>query len=177
MRWILLIKLNIRIYVPKYHLCELEEPGGLQSMELQRVRYHWASSQSFWGEETVPAKLRCSSKALELLMAGLPGLLILASLTRYTCENLESKICLRWLSGKESLPASSIPGLGGSHRAPEQLSSCATTTTHYHQYPLLQQTPSTLEPVLHNKRSHHSDKLTHHNCRVPPARCNYRKKM
>ena len=128
MRWILLIKLNIRIYVPKYHLCELEEPGGLQSMELQRVRYHWASSQSFWGEETVPAKLRCSSKALELLMAGLPGLLILASLTRYTCENLESKICLRWLSGKESLPASSIPGLGGSHRAPEQLSSCATTT-------------------------------------------------
>ena len=62
MRWIFLIKLNIRIYVPKCHLCELEEPGGLQSMELQ--------SQIPLSEQPVILRGGNSPSKVEMLIKG-----------------------------------------------------------------------------------------------------------
>lgn len=37
--------------------------------------------------------------------------------------------------------------------------------------------PPALQPELRNKRSHWSEKPMHHNRRVTPARCNWRKAM
>ena len=81
-----------------------EEPGGLQSMGLQRVGHNWASIQSFLRGGNSLRKVETLAKGPRAFdgrartMAEdsqLPGFLILASLTRCVCRTLESKICPR----------------------------------------------------------------------------------
>ena len=66
------------------------------------------------------------------------------------------------------------PWSGKIPHGPEQLSLWATTTEpaccNYW-------IPSTLEPVLWNKRSHCNEKLMPHNSRVAPTHCNWRKTL
>ena len=93
-------------------------------------------------------------------------------------KNSRTSLVVQWIG--IHLPmrdTSSIPGPGRSHRdAMEQLSPCATTTE-----PVLWSLEATttepmcrkywsqhtLEPVLCNKRSHHSEKPAHYNCEWP----------
>ena len=53
--------------------------------------------------------------------------------------------------------------------------SIETVCPNYGACKLLLQSPHTLGPVPHNKRSHRNEKPTHSNERVAPACCNWRK--
>ena len=81
-----------------------EEPGGLQSMGLQRVGHNWANIQSFLRGGNSLGKVGTLDKGPRVFDgrartvaedSQLPGFLILASLTRCVCRKLEPKICPR----------------------------------------------------------------------------------
>ena len=67
-----------------------EEPGGLQSMESPELDKTEAEKALARGPRAFDGRARTVAEGSQL-----PGLLILASLTRYVCKKLESKTCPR----------------------------------------------------------------------------------